>query len=378
MLRVYGGMLAHGTAMDASTIALQVPQLTAAQILSGMQLFEDDSRVRAASDAIASFHRRLPVAAIWGDGSLASSDMMSLDVSRKIWNARLDPKRGVASVGSYTHVSDFWSIIYDLPIVLNERQAGAAIEGAIRQEEIHVDQLAVDTHGYTDYAMGISKKLGFDLCPRLKNVKERKLYVPRKLAVPASLKNIVDTEVSLRVIKQQWDENVRIAASIDTGTSAVIVLARYGSAAVNDPVYRAGLYFGRLIRSIYLCDYFTSEPFRRIINRILVHGEAVHQLQRAIQMGSFSKPRGQREEELIAMSGSLTLLTNLCLAWTTWKIQSVLETWPPNHREGEGAAWIKGISPAHFQNINMRGTFSFAIERYRDRLLERHTGVATA
>jgi hypothetical protein len=33
--------------------------------------------------------------------------------------------------------------------VLNERQAGAAIEGVIRQERIETSQLAVDTHGYT-------------------------------------------------------------------------------------------------------------------------------------------------------------------------------------------------------------------------------------
>ena len=95
-------------------------------------------------------------------------------------------------------------------------------------------------------------------------------------------------------------------------------LAWFGSAAATDSVYRAGVALGELVQSLHLCDYFTSEAFRRVIHRMLVHGEAVHQLQRAIYLGSFSKPRGQREEELIAMSGSLTLMTNLCLAWTTW------------------------------------------------------------
>ena len=33
-------------------------------------------------------------------------------------------------------------------IVLNERQVGAAIEGVLRQEEIEIVQLAVDTRGY--------------------------------------------------------------------------------------------------------------------------------------------------------------------------------------------------------------------------------------
>jgi TnpA family transposase len=114
---------------------------------------------------------------------------------------------------------------------------------------------------------------------------------------------VVEHDVSLPLIRQHWDELVRIAASIETGhTTATIALARFGSAAAGDPVYRAGVALGRLLRSLYLCDYFTREAFRRTIHRILVHGEAVHQLQRAIYMGAFSKPRGQRHEELIALS----------------------------------------------------------------------------
>ena len=128
------------------------------------------------------------------------------------------------------------------------------------------------------------------------------------------------------------------------------------------------------MQSLYLCDYFVSEEFRRVINRMLVHGEAVHQLQRAIYLGSFSKPRGQREEELIAMSGSLTLMTNLCLAWTTSKIQSALQS----ASLGSDTAWLKAVSPAHFRNINLKGTFAFSVNQYRDRLFGGGATVAQA
>ena len=57
------------------------------------------------------------------------------------------------------------------PFVLNERQAGAAIEGVVCQERIETSQLAVDTRGYTDFAMALARLLGFDLCPRLKELK---------------------------------------------------------------------------------------------------------------------------------------------------------------------------------------------------------------
>jgi hypothetical protein len=129
------------------------------------------------------------------------------------------------------------------------------------------------------------------------------------------------------------------------------------------------VHLGRLIRSIYLCDYFLSEDLRRLVNRILVHGEAVHTLQRAINAGSFSKPRGQREEELYAVSGSLTLLTNLCLAWTAVHMQEELFGDKGMARSGENLDWISHISPAHYGNINFRGTLSFAVNEYAEWLL---------
>jgi hypothetical protein len=66
---------------------------------------------------------------------------------QRVWQARLDPRRQTPTVGIYSHVRDRWGIFYVQPIVLNERQVGAAIEGVLRQEEIEIAQLAVDTHG---------------------------------------------------------------------------------------------------------------------------------------------------------------------------------------------------------------------------------------
>lgn len=371
LLQVYAGMIAHANALDASTVSLMVPQISTQQILAGMQYFEDREVVRTANDAVVGLQRRLQVARYWGDGTLASADMMSMDVSRKVWVARLDPKRNVPSVGTYTHLSDFWSVIYDQPIILNERQAGAAIEGAIRQREVELDRLAVDTHGYTEFAMAIAKLLGFALCPRLKRASERRLYVPSQLKkVPDTLRGVVIPVVSLRRIQKEWDDLVRLAASIETGHStATVALARFGSASSDSPIYRAGVHLGRLIRSIYLCDYFMSDDLRRMVHRILVHGEAVHTLQRAINAGSFSKPRGQREEELFATSGTITLLTNLCLAWTATRMEEEIFGDNGLASEEDNLDWLSHISPAHYSNINFRGTLSFEVREYAKWLL---------
>lgn len=221
--------------------------------------------------------------------------------------------------------------------------------------------------------MTIAKLLGFALCPRLARLSDRKLYVPSSMKrVPESLSDLVLPTISLKQIASEWDNLVRLAASIETGhASAAVALARFGSASSDSPLYRAGVHLGRLIRSIYLCDYIVSEELRRAIHKILVHGEAVHTLQRAICAGSFSKPRGRHEAELYAASGSLTLLTNLCLAWTAAKMQEMLygdaTASPPPH----DVEWLSNCSPAHFSNINFRGIFSFPLEKYQEWLFTR-------
>ena len=115
------------------------------------------------------------VATLWGRGLFASADMMSLEATRYLWSARLDPRRRTYAVGTYAHVLDQWGILYDQPIVLNRRQAGAAIEGALRQRQVErLERVAVDTHGFTHFAMALAKLVGFDLCPRLARLEKAK------------------------------------------------------------------------------------------------------------------------------------------------------------------------------------------------------------
>ena len=148
LLLTYGALLGHGTEMNATEVALMIPSLSAPEISAAMKLLEGEGAIDKANKLVVEFVDRLPIMKFWGDGKSASSDMMSLQASMHLWNARRDPRRKTASMGMYTHVLNQWPIIYHQPIVLGNRQAGAAIEGVVRQDRIDLDWLAVDTHGY--------------------------------------------------------------------------------------------------------------------------------------------------------------------------------------------------------------------------------------
>jgi TnpA family transposase len=140
-------------------------------------------------------------------------------VVRARWNRplRVDPRRHTFTVGTYAHVLNQWGICYDQPIVLNKRQAGAAIEGALRQRFGRLDRVAVDTHGFTHAATGLAKLVGLDLCPRLADLADRGLHLPRGFDVLTGIEVLADRSVSLRLVQRGWDPLVRIADSADGG-----------------------------------------------------------------------------------------------------------------------------------------------------------------
>jgi|TARA_R110000796_G_scaffold14299_6_gene46654 TnpA family transposase len=209
--------------------------------------------------------------------------MMSMETTQRVWHARQDPRRNTSSIGIYSHVRDRWGIFYAQPFVLNVRQAGVAIEGVVRQESIETSQLAVDTHGYTDFAMALARLLGFDLCPRLKELKQPHLYVPRGTVIPPEIVTVCEANVDTALIEKHWDTLAHLTASVMSGnTSAVAALARFGSTARGDPIYEAGVRWGRLLRTAFLADYFVKDAFRNELRRVLNRGEAVNALKRVV------------------------------------------------------------------------------------------------
>jgi TnpA family transposase len=119
--------------------------------------------------------------------------------------------------------------------------------------------------------------------------------------------------VSRRAISRGWDGLLRLGASVKHGWyPATEALDRFGSAAAGDPVYEAGDALGKLLRTLYLCDYLSNPVFRTEILDLLNQGEAVHSLQRAIHNGMIPAKHGRTTEQLGAISGALILLANIC------------------------------------------------------------------
>jgi len=370
LLGVYGALLAAGTDLESRGVAGMIRGVHESTVRRYLRLFEAEPAMREANNALLQFARGHSIVNHWGTGYEASSDLMSLDASKHLYDARVDPKRRVHGMGVYQTILDQWGILYDQPLPLMHRQVGAAIEGVVRQRIAPIRWLAVDTHGHRHLGLGICKLLGFDLCPRLSDMRHQWLHVPRGWPAVPGLEPILRRDIDPDLIHGELNELLRVAASINDGYgSATFLLERLGSAARGPRLHRAGTQFGQLWGTVYLCDYAAQEPFRRSIHRILVRGESVHQLERVIHTGPIRSDRGRRRDEKILISAALTLLTNAVIAYNTWKLHQALERRRAVGRAVPSDEILAHIAPIGFRHINFHGVYRFPLDRYLSRLL---------
>ena len=161
-------------------------------------------------------------------------------------------------------------MIHDQPLVVNQRQAGAALEGALRHDGGSPENVAVDTRGVVHFSMGLGKLLSFDICPRLARLADRKRYVFKDTKIPETCEPIVSQTLSRRAIALGWGGLMRRAASTQAGwCSAVWAVERPNSAPIGMPVYNAGKALGTRQRSGFPCDYFGRPAVRQKIQRPL-------------------------------------------------------------------------------------------------------------
>jgi TnpA family transposase len=144
----------------------------------------------------------------------------------------------------------------------------------------------------------------------------------------------------------------------------------FGSAARGEGVYLAGTSLGKLLRTIYLCDYYTLPEFRHEIYRTLERGESVHALQRAIHIGTIPVRRGRDLAEFGVVSGTLALMTNIVMTFNAGQLQKSVDADVANGTQlSECIKALEHVGPVAYGHINFRGTYAFPIDRYAARIL---------
>lgn len=227
------------------------------------------------------------------------------------------------------------------------------IDGVLKHcTAMSVDKAYVDSHGQSEVGFAFSFLLGFQLLPRLKGIRREKLSSPgsRKAGDYPNLQPIMTTAINWQLIKEQYDEMVKCAVAIKTGTAdAEAILRRFTNDNLSHPTYKAFVELGRVLKTIFLCQYLGSEALRREIHEGLNVVENWNSVNGFIHFGQNGKiPSNNIEDQELSML-CLHLLQVSLIYVNTLMLQEVLSE--PDWSDRMTAADWRGLNPLGHSHV---------------------------
>ncbi len=334
-------------------------------------IHKDQLRSAIASVVNAIFEIRWPH--IWGEGTTTcASDSKHFTAWEQNLMTQYHLRYGGRGVMIYWHVEKNSACIYSQLKTCSSSEVAAMIDGVLRHcTSMEVQKNYVDSHGQSEIAFAFTHLLGFQLMPRLKRMKVQKLnrpYVGQPDSYP-NLQPILTRPIKWDLIRQQYDQMVKYATALRLGTAETeAILKRFRKNPVQHPTYQALMELGRVIKTIFLCQYLDSEALRREINEGLNVVERWNGVNDFIFYGKGGEFASNRLEsqELSVLSWHLL---QICLVYiNTLMIQSVLaqEHW----KKRLTARDLQAITPLIFGHVNPYGLFKLDMNERISRLTQ--------
>ena len=326
-----------------------------------------EDTLRAANAAIVNSHHQHRLAAIWGGGTLSSSDGLRLPMRGQSLTARRLSRYFVdEGVTQYTHVSDQHTTYGTQIIVTTDRDATYTLDEILGNiTELAIEEHTTDSHGQTLLTFGLYDLVGLRLSPRIARLTEQRLwrthpanrYQQWYRAAPF-LAHRANTDL----IHEHWDDLLRIGGSLKQGhVSAALLVARLQAGARQHPLARALIEYGKLLRTVHTLRWYTDTDHRRRMHRQLNRGEALHDLRRFIAFAHAGQVRHRHHDDQTTQAHCHTLVVNACVHWTTTYLQRAIDAHQTTTGEPVPDEVITHTSPARYEHINPYGTYTIDI-----------------
>jgi TnpA family transposase len=178
-----------------------------------------------------------------------------------------------------------------------------------------------------------------------------------------NIDSALSDKLNVNLIRETWDEIVRLIASIKSGkVRASLILSKLSAASKRNRLFRGLQEFGRLIKTAYLAEYLRSEELRRRVLLGLNMGVSLNSLARKLFYGGQGEIRDRTYEEQLNAASSLNLLLAVIVVWNTVHIQACLRRLKADGRPVEEDD-LKHLSPLLREHIGIYGQYSFDLKR---------------
>jgi TnpA family transposase len=368
------GVLADGTNLGLARMADASRGLSYHHLVNVAQWHISDDNYVAARAAIINVHHRHPMAAIWDDGTTSSSDGQYFRAGGRAGpGGAVNAKYGIdPGAVLYTHVSGRYGPFHTRVISATMSEAPFVLDGLhhqAHQTDLRIAEHYTDTAGATDHVFGLCHLLGFRFAPRIKDLKDRKLYTVDKLSTYPLLEPLIGDMIETAAITSHWSELMRLKASIQAGVVVPSVILRKLTAAGGGNVLsRALRALGRIERTLFTLQWLSDPDLRQRSHAGLNKGEASNSLRRAVFFHRQGEIRDRTFENQSFRASGLSLITAAIIHWNTVYLDRVVQ-----HVRAQGATipddLLAHVAPLGWEHIALTGDYvwtdSSAISGFR-------------
>jgi TnpA family transposase len=314
---------------------------------------------RQALAILVNAQQRQPLAAVFGAADVSSSDGQHFPTA--------GPGEAVGAVNAhyghtasalfYTHLSARQAPYHTVAIPPSG-EAAYVIDGVLYHEaDLNIATHHTDGGGVSDHNFALAYLLGFYFAPRIPNLAERRLYTFGLASAWPALEPFIAGRVDEKLITAHWNDALRFATSVRTGTaSASLLLKRLGAYPRQNGLALALREIGRIERTLFMLDWLELPGLRRQATVELNKGEARNALARAVCFHRLGRLRDRTIEAQQYRASGLALVTAAIALWNTVYLSRALDVL---RRGGEMIpdALLAHLAPVGWQHINLTGDY---------------------
>jgi TnpA family transposase len=355
-------VLADGTNLGLARMADASRGLGYLHLVNVAQWHISDENYIAARAAIINAHHNHPMASIWDDGTTSSSDGQYFRAGgRAEAGGSVNAKYGInPGAVLYTHVSGGYGPFYTRVISATMSEAPYVLDGLhhhAHQTDLRIAEHYTDTAGATDHVFGLCHLLGYHFAPRIKDLKDRKLYTIEKPGTYPLLQPLIGDAVETTAIVSQWTELTRLKASIQAGVVIPsVILRKLSAAGAGNALSRALRALGRIERTLFTLQWLSDPDLRQRTHAGLNKGEASNSLRRAVFFHRQGEIRDRTFENQGFRASGLSLITAAIVHWNTVYLHRAVQ-----HSRALGAAipdeLLAHVAPLGWEHIALTGDY---------------------
>jgi TnpA family transposase len=362
-------ILADAINLGLTKMAESSPGLTYDK-LSWLQAWHirDETYSAGLADLVnAQFHHNF--ANNWGDGTTSSSDGQRFRASSKAQSTgHVNPKYGSDPGRTfYTHISDQYAPFSTRVVNVGIRDSTYVLDGLLYHEsDLRIEEHYTDTAGFTDHVFALMHLLGFRFAPRIRDLKDTKLFVPKNEQDYSALQAMNGGTLNLKQIRDHWDEILRLTVSIKQGTvTASLMMRKLGSYPRQNGLSIALRELGRIERTLFILDWLQNVELRRRVHAGLNKGEARNALARAVFFNRLGEIRDRSFDQQSYRASGLNLVTAAIVLWNTVYIERAIEAQREAGKSIDDEL-LQYLSPLGWEHINLTGDYVWRQNKAND------------